>query len=426
MESTVGVEMAPERDPDSAHAREAYLPERERSGIGLCLSGGGSRAALFHLGVLRRLNELGVLSRVRTISCVSGGSILGAHVARAIPSWPAPGAVVPDFAATVVRPFEQVVRLNLRTAPLVRRFFLPWNLPRDQTQIQALRRLFERHVTDRNLTDLPAIGPQFIFCASDNAFAVNWIFSRDRVGDYQAGYAATPSDWKVATAVAASSCFPPLFDPLRLDVTDLHLTDGRYPVGAARDALIRGLRLSDGGLYDNLALEPVWKDHEVIIASDGGATFDPSADAGLLWRIKRYASVMGRQSSAVRKRWLIAGYLTGVFRGVYMGIGTPASRYATDAVGYPAELVDDTISEVRTDLDAFSDAEIGVLQNHGYLIAEAGIRRHLSDRDVPLLPAPAAVPYPQYMDAAVVARELADSSRVKLPFGRGDWFRELF
>ncbi len=47
--------------------------------IGLGLSGGGFRASLFHIGVLARLAELDVLRRVEVISCVSGGSIIGAH-----------------------------------------------------------------------------------------------------------------------------------------------------------------------------------------------------------------------------------------------------------------------------------------------------------------------------------------------------------
>ena len=46
--------------------------------VGLALSGGGFRAAFFHLGVLARLAELGVLRRVEVISTVSGGSIVGA------------------------------------------------------------------------------------------------------------------------------------------------------------------------------------------------------------------------------------------------------------------------------------------------------------------------------------------------------------
>lgn len=43
------------------------------------MSGGGFRAALFHIGVLARLAELDVLRRVEVLSCVSGGSIIGGH-----------------------------------------------------------------------------------------------------------------------------------------------------------------------------------------------------------------------------------------------------------------------------------------------------------------------------------------------------------
>jgi NTE family protein len=50
--------------------------ETER--LGLALSGGGFRAAFFHVGVLARLAELGVLPRIEVISTVSGGSIVGA------------------------------------------------------------------------------------------------------------------------------------------------------------------------------------------------------------------------------------------------------------------------------------------------------------------------------------------------------------
>ena len=46
--------------------------------LGLALSGGGHRAAFFHVGVLARLSELGLLRPVRVLSTVSGGSIVGA------------------------------------------------------------------------------------------------------------------------------------------------------------------------------------------------------------------------------------------------------------------------------------------------------------------------------------------------------------
>ena len=49
--------------------------------VGLCLSGGGFRASLVHLGALRRLHELGILQQVDTLSTVSGGSILPGYIA---------------------------------------------------------------------------------------------------------------------------------------------------------------------------------------------------------------------------------------------------------------------------------------------------------------------------------------------------------
>jgi NTE family protein len=66
-------------------------PEHPR-GLALCLSGGGFRAVLFHLGALRRLNELGVLAKVDTISATSGGSILAAHLATLIAKDPTKAA----------------------------------------------------------------------------------------------------------------------------------------------------------------------------------------------------------------------------------------------------------------------------------------------------------------------------------------------
>src|SRR5688572_13308043 len=53
---------------------EAVAPKK----LGLALSGGGFRAAFFHIGVLARMAELGILRRVEVISTVSGGSIVGA------------------------------------------------------------------------------------------------------------------------------------------------------------------------------------------------------------------------------------------------------------------------------------------------------------------------------------------------------------
>ncbi len=117
----------PSQSPPTEHAQSTYLPKRERRGVALCLSGGGYRAALFHLGAVRRLNELGVLGRVDTITSVSGGSILAAHLARTMgAAWPAPGEVFADFDAKVSKPFHLFCQRNIRTVPLALGL-LPWN-----------------------------------------------------------------------------------------------------------------------------------------------------------------------------------------------------------------------------------------------------------------------------------------------------------
>jgi NTE family protein len=65
--------------PDtSAESGSAKSPDGPPARIGLALSGGGFRAAFFHVGVLARLAETGVLPKVEVISTVSGGSIVGA------------------------------------------------------------------------------------------------------------------------------------------------------------------------------------------------------------------------------------------------------------------------------------------------------------------------------------------------------------
>jgi NTE family protein len=392
------------------HAVHEYLPEppARRAGVALTLSGGGFRAALFHLGAVRRLAEVGALGQLATVTAVSGGSILAAHLATALHPWPTPGAPVPDWEERVARPFRAFCARDLRTGAVLERL-VPWNWARPDPAVRALARAYRR-LTRLRLADLPE-RPRFVFCATDMAFGCNWEFRRDRMGDYQAGYAQPSPDWPVALAAAASSCFPPVFDPLVVGLRPEQLRGGQA-TGPERAGLVRGLRLSDGGLYDNLGLEPVWKDHAALLVSDGGGVFDFAADRGLLGRLSRYIAVQGRQVSALRKRWLIAGFIDGDLRGAYWGIGSAAAHYAPSAPGYSEALVTEVVARVRTDLDAFSAAEACVLENHGYMLAEAALRRHVPDLAGPA--PPAAAPHPRWLDEDRVRRALADSHRTRL------------
>ena len=398
-------------------ARASYTPPPERKGVALCLSGGGFRAALFHLGAVRRLNELGALGAVDTITSVSGGSILAAHLAATMGSaWPGDGQVFPDFDSAVAEPFHRFCHGNLRTWPLITGL-APWNVFRGSAAIATLERQYQRRLTPQLLSQLPE-RPRFVLCATDMSYGVNWTFTRDEIGSYQAGYAPTPADWSVARAAAASSCFPPFFNPQPLGLPASVLTGGRDPAGKERDERVASLRLSDGGVYDNMGLEPVWRSHAVVLVSDGGSTFDAGADGGLLWRLNRYMDVQGRQGGALRKRWLISNFVEGVLRGTYWGIGTEIENYEIGATGYPADLVKKLIAEVRTDMDRFEPAERSVLENHGYVLADAAVRRYvpfLAEDSAP----PPTPPHPSLMDPDVAEAAVIGSPKRKLPFGRG-------
>jgi NTE family protein len=408
----------PQAAPPSEHAVETYLPREEPRGVALCLSGGGYRATLFHLGALRRLNELGILGKINTITSVSGGSILAGHLAGELRSgWPDPGERIADFDAEVAGPIHRMCQRNIRTLPLLMGLLgmvYPPNWD-GHIAVDRLEREYFVHLTKRRIRELPE-RPRFVFCATDMAYGVNWTFTRDKVGSYMAGYAAPPADWTVARAVAASSCFPPFFNPqpIGLGPGDLEPGDDK---SEARPDRIRGLRLSDGGLYDNMGLEPVWKNHAVVLVSEGGSTFDAGGDLGLFWRLNRYVDVMGRQSGAIRRRWLIAGFVKQVLRGTYWGIGTDAANYSKTAPRYDQKLVNEVIAEVRTDLDKFTDPERFVLENHGYLLADAAIARYADFLAIKPVPK-AEPPHPEWMDSAKVSQALAESHKRKLPFGR--------
>jgi NTE family protein len=388
-------------------------PERasaQRAGMALCLSGGGFRAALFHLGALRRLNELGVLSQVDMISAVSGGSLFAAHLARRAPSWPATGATIADWEQAVAAPFRAFAGHNLRTGPLIRSI-LPTNWRDPDAAVRALARRLSRTLAPGALVDLPA-RPNYIFSATTMAFGSNWRFERERIGDYQLGYLRPDAGWSVATAAAASSCFPPVFNPMRLELEPGDLKGGSYRQ-PDRDELVRHLGLTDGGLYDNMGLEPAWRQYQTVLVSDGGAVFDFTSTSNPISRLLRYTAIIGKQATAIRRSWLIAGMETGKMDGAYWGIATVADRDGAPA--YPAETVSGWISQIRTDLDAFSSAEIAILENHGYLTADAAI--HARAPQLIARDAPVAIPHEAWLDDGRVREALRDSDRRTL-FGR--------
>src|SRR5688500_15856638 len=98
--------------PSTARDLAPRPPKRKAA---LCLSGGGYRAALFHLGALRRLNELGVLGQLDAVSAVSGGSILAAHLVTRVKEWPREGEAIEAWDRDVAEPFRRFAATDIRT-----------------------------------------------------------------------------------------------------------------------------------------------------------------------------------------------------------------------------------------------------------------------------------------------------------------------
>jgi len=131
--------------------------EADRGERALWLSGDGYRAALFHLGALTRLNELGLLAQVKTVGAVSGGSILAALLATRVP-WPLHGAHR-EWREQVAMPLRAIARRNVRARALLRKPF---------PGAAAEAALEERYARDlvEELGGESRWGPNFVFGAS--------------------------------------------------------------------------------------------------------------------------------------------------------------------------------------------------------------------------------------------------------------------
>jgi hypothetical protein len=234
--------------------------EADRGAKALWLSGAGYRAALFHLGALTRLNELGLLARLGTVGAVSGGSILAALLATRVP-WPLYGAYR-DWPEQVAEPMRAIASRNARARAILRQPF-----PQAGAGAAALEERYARELVS-SLGGESSWGPRFVFGAS-------------------------------------------------------------------------GLTLS--------GLAAGWEEC-------------------LEWELGA-------------------------------------------AAGYEPALVGETITSVRTDLDAFGEAEQAVLENHGYLLADAAVRARGLARTAGIAAAAPEPPHPRWMSESRVREALASSGR---------------
>jgi Patatin-like phospholipase len=157
---------APRRAPP-LHIEPSAPPEEQRyesepgPGVGLCLSGGGFRAMLFHLGSLCRLNEAGYLPRLDRVSSVSGGSITAGVLAN---RWARllfdSSGVASNFADEIVSPLRRLASRRIDLAAIVLGVLLPGSVG------NRVASSYRRHLFgDTSLQELPD-KPRFVFNAT--------------------------------------------------------------------------------------------------------------------------------------------------------------------------------------------------------------------------------------------------------------------
>src|SRR5215208_2725077 len=303
-------------------------PGQVREGIALCLSGGGYRAMLFHVGALWWLNELGYLSRLARVSSVSGGSITAATLGL---HWDELGfgadGVAPGFGDAVVEPIRRLAGKTVDAASIVRGLLTPG------TVSERVAAAYRKHLFgDATLQALPD-EPRFVLNATNLQTGTLWRFSKPYMADWRIGIVRDPQV-ALADAVAASSAFPPVLSPMRLKVDpggwDLERR-GRQHVEPYTSEVV----LSDGGVYDNLGLETAWKRYRTVLVADGGGQMAPEPKVHGDWarHAVRVNAVIDNQVRSLRKRQTIAGFQRGDREGAYWGIRSRIDSFAAPGGG---------------------------------------------------------------------------------------------
>lgn len=354
-------------------------------GMALALSGGGYRAMLFHVGALWRLKELQLLGAIKRIASVSGGSITAGMLALSWNRIDPNSSDTAGFIAHVVAPLRELASTTIDVSAVGWGVVNPFRSVSEEIAAYYRTYLYG----SKTLQDLPEGDTRFIFTATSVQTGSLWRFSRPYMGDYRVGLYANPT-LDIATAVAASSAFPPFLSPVTLDLTGQQFiggTDGDLKEKPYDQVAV----LTDGGVYDNLGIEPVWKRYDTILVSDGGRAMepDPSPDADWPRHSRRLIDLLQNQISRLRRRQLIDSFTRGrdisidgreTLRvrqarwGVYWGIQSHIDSYgAQDALPAPLRRTEE-IARIETRLASLGSADQERIINWGYAVCDAALR----------------------------------------------------
>lgn len=395
---------------------ESTLPNRP---IGLCLSGGGSRAMAFHLGCLRALNQRNMLSKVDVISTVSGGSVIGAMYAYSDDSFHNFELRVHD---ALKRGFVKSIAGHLLLSPIALQVLvtkliagtvalstgvlrnavglIERMLPRESrahptraSRIQPPLRRWASRTTAFEAALASRLFGQLSICSArrnDVNVVINACELRTgtafRFGNRQSGSwrfgALEENDVTVAFAVAASAAYPAL-----LPAIDRYFNFN--PLRGGETAKKRVI-LTDGGVYDNLGvtcMEPgrhpdfstnVYSPEYIICCDAGPGQFDETPQPyGWATRMARSFETTFRQvqhgAQTRLHQWNEHGALKGF---VYAYLGQQDDRLPMTPTGFIAR---DRVVSYPTDFSPMPLADINALSSRGEQLVNILLDKYFPD-----------------------------------------------
>jgi NTE family protein len=402
---------------------EAYLNEMNNTStessqpfVALALSGGGSRAMAFHLGCLRALHDRDLLKKIKVVSTVSGGSVIGACLAywdvefeefdrqvvrilrkgfnRPIARSVFFSQETPKILATLVCTAIPSLTLGLTriSLQLIRLItgvptnkienwlaFLSRSLPIWGSLTTAFENALKRDVFgNAKMTDVKWPGVEVIINACDLRTGTAFRFGSKVSGGWRYGR-IIENDISVAKAVAASAAFPLLLPPLIEE----------FCFERAGGVTAEKVVLTDGGVFDNLGvtvLEP-GRDNGIsintfpsthIISLNAGPG-QVSGDTNPFWwlsRVKESFETVYRkvQDSAYSRLhcYVKSGELNG-FGMVYLG-------QIDDRLPYiPTDLVRrETVRDYPTNFAPMAKCDLDTLALRGEQLTHIIVDRYLS------------------------------------------------
>lgn len=357
--------------------------EKKDVKIGVALSGGGIRATVFHLGLFKWLAENGLMENIKHISSVSGASIaVGLIYTCNNMKWPKSK----EYLENVLPKLKTIIlKEDVQNKTLVTSLKKPWKLFGSKSNIlaEAMEKCWDIKGT---FGELPAYPAWSVNCTTFET-GKNFRFSQKFSGDYKLGYFDS-KNFPLVNAIASSAGFPFLIGMYKLDTRKYSW----YDYGSEHKKILEHdhIHLWDGGVYDNLGLEAIYKmgnggacrkgvDFCIVSnASAGSADFTESGRSILekLGDTKRLLDIAMDQIGALRSREYMA-FITEKKTGMYIQIGNSAEKITSNGTldkKVKEELLKKCLKEeechkvktYKTTLNKPSEKDYDLILRHGY------------------------------------------------------------